>query len=302
MVSFVSLQSVLAVVGLLVLLNLIGLGLVLRHRRRIDDTEAAIVEQLQTVAGALESGLAEDVGRIEDSVTSLTDTATDVDEGVSTLENRLPEVERTLARLDGRLDGFSEGGLVAIEDRLEAIQDTLGTIEEHMAAVDTSVDEAGHTVADLEDAFASLQTEVDRVVKATTDGNAGPAVAQDLADVKRRLTAIEGILTDQVRSGVGAEPEMDSGPTEGGADDMSEWISGTDAEPTDRDVTADTAAEEDMWADSPEVEGPADDTGADPPESDAGEEHGFDLPGNDYPEKDRDDDGDGTESEDGARR
>lgn len=280
MVSVVSLQAVLVLLGVVALLNLVLLALVVGHRRRLVAAEEAIGDQVETVAGTLEAGLAEEVGRIEGSVSGLPDDVEDVQEDVTMLSERLPEVERALARLDGRLDGFSEGGLTAIEDRLEAAQATLAGIADDLATVDTAVGETDERLASLEAAVTQLDQSVERVLQ-TTEGGTGAPSADDLAAIDRRLAAIEDLLHDR---------STDTDDRAGGdPDEMADWISGAEAGASEgatgseRDVTAETAGEEELWADSPADAEGDDDTATRDDESgsegagDPPDASGFDL-------------------------
>jgi len=294
MVSVVSLQAVVVLLGAVAVLNLVVLALVLGQRRRVADAEEAIEEQVETVAGTLEAGLADEVGRIEGSVAGLPDDVEDVQEDVTMLTERLPEVERALARLDGRLDGFSEGGLTAIEDRLETAQATLAGIADDLAAVDTAVGETDERVAALEAAVTQLDQSVERALEATEGGASGLA-ADDLAAIERRLAALEELLYDHQSDA--------SGEAGGEPDEMADWISGADAGAngapgdTERDVTAETAGEEELWADSQGEAGgtedvdPADDETGSGSAEDAPDEGGFDLEGTDEPSSESGDGG-----------
>lgn len=285
MVSVVSLQSVLVLIGLLTVVNLVVLALAIGHRRRIAAAEEALEEQVQTMAGTLEAGLAEEIGRIEGTISSLPDHVEDVQEDVTMLSERLPEVERALARLDGRLDGFSEGGLTTIEDRLETVQSDLAGIEDDLRSVDTAVADAGDTLAAVEDVLATLDREIDQLLEEMPT-EAGTAIADDAAAIQRRLAAIEDLLRDEPR-------DRNRDPSEDSDEDMGSWISGADADTEaddgtagepDRVGTTSTAAEEELWVDTDDESdggsGASTDAGSDPTEESAGP-GGFELPDHD---------------------
>lgn len=284
MVSVVSLQSVVALLGLLAVLNVVLLALVLGHRRRIVATETAIEEHVETVAGTLEAGLADEVVGIQDTVMPLSDDIEDIQADVATLGDRLPEVERTLARLDGRLDGFSEGGLARIADRVEAVQSGLEGIESDISSVDTTVGQAGESLDGLEDAMEALEREVAHVRELAGSLSNETGIPAELAEIEGRLTRIEAVLTDLGRTG---QDRSIAGATPG-EESMDDWISGSEAEPgTDEDpddgTTVDTAAEDELWADPSDPidadSGSRADTDGDGStgSDDAGESGAFDL-------------------------
>lgn len=315
MVSVVSLQAVLVLLGLVAVLNLALLALAVGHRRRIAATESAIEDHLETVAGTLGDALSEDVGGVEETVADLPDEVADVREGIVAIGDRLPEVERTLARLDGRLDGFSEGGLSALEDRISAVEEELDAVETGLGTVGDAVGEAGATLASLEDAIVALDDQLGRVAEAAA-GSGSVEVADELAVLERRLSTIERVVrdladaqrarnADAFDTGTGVDAGSVAGTSvEEEPGDMETWVNAVDnggTETPSGDATVETAPEDELWADTTDEPGAStDDDGIGEPPSveESSGEAGFDESDTAVADEVPPETSDGTESED----